>query len=280
MANLFIVGNGFDFQHNVYYKNNNNEKITTSLSDFSKELKKNYPGIFDKIQDSLNKVDKELPWDTLESIRFMEKLTENQRTLFYEQLKCWISKLDANIRRENFEDDCEKLEEFQRLKNNIFDEKTYFINFNYTRTIENLYGYEKNIMHIHGDSRCPILAYSGRFDPQRQIHNQYEINFRKTVDGLREKLGDWLQKKVKETSFVNIYIYGFSFYGKDLDYLRTILDCLKDKGKVIKICDYQAKIIKEGKKPNLKDNIINTVKNYNNFGYEMEIVDFEENSLI
>lgn len=109
MANLFIIGNGFDFQHNVHYTNSNNEKITTSLDDFSKELKKNCPDIFDKIQDSLNKVDKKVSWNNLERIKFMGNLTEDQRKLFYDQLKRWVRKLDNNVNYKNFENDNKKL---------------------------------------------------------------------------------------------------------------------------------------------------------------------------
>ncbi|MCO8291387.1 AbiH family protein [Tetragenococcus halophilus] len=282
MANLFVIGNGFDIQHNVHYLNDDKEKITTNLVDFSKELQKNHPKIFSKIQNEVKNA--KVTWNNLERIKFRDALTEEEYSQFYEQLKCWIKNLDRNISYKNFKNDCKKIEEYHRLKNGIFDDETYFINFNYTRTIENLYGYEgtyqDNIIHLHGNSNQPILAYFGKLDFQKQIRNQNKIDFRKPVDGLREYLGDWVQNKLKEASFVNIYVYGFGFYRADSEYLRTILDCLCSKGKVIKVCDYQAKNIKNNEKGNLRDIITSIIKFYDNCSYKIEIVDFEENSLI
>lgn len=92
------------------------------------------------------------------------------------------------------------------------------------------------------------------------------------------QLMGWLQENIDCSDPISIYIYGFNFSGSDRDYLRHILDRLKPSVKAIKVCDCQAKSIKNKQENNLKDNIKKFVDIYNNYG-RIEFVDFEGNSL-
>lgn len=89
MTNLFIIGNGFDFQHNVHYLNDSGEKITTSLDSFSKELKHGEPDIYNTLNNLLAKQGYS-SWNFLESIDFEEELTVEHSDIFYSELRNWI----------------------------------------------------------------------------------------------------------------------------------------------------------------------------------------------
>lgn len=281
MTNLFIIGNGFDFQHNVHYLNGCNEKINTSLDSFSQELKKRAPEIYNKIN---NRIEKRgfSSWNSLEEIDFEKLFTNGDRSTFYSELKAWIKNLDKNISYQNFSNDQEKVAEYNRIKDIISNDKTFFINFNYTKTIEKLYGYCNKIIHLHGDSSYPILAYSIE-QPFRENFrppgNFGPVNDRKPTGGVKVDLSKWMKDNIDHNDLKKIYIYGFNFSGMDREYLQHVLACLKTKVKAVKICDYQAKSIRNNEKCNLKANIINLINIYSNYGTKIEFVDFDDNKL-
>lgn len=118
MTNLFIIGNGFDFQHNVHYLNDCNEKINTSLDSFSQELKKRAPEVYNKINKKLEERGHS-SWNSLEKIDFEKLFTNGNRNTFYSELKAWIKNLDKNISYQNFSNDREKVAEYNRIKDHF-----------------------------------------------------------------------------------------------------------------------------------------------------------------
>jgi len=281
MTKLFIIGNGFDIQHNVHFINKSGEVITSSLDDFSKIVKEKNKEIYGIINKGLLDCGYK-SWNNLENIDFMTLLrTQEQQEKFHSYIKEWVQNLNNKINEKNFLTDNKKVREFIRLKEEIFDDETYFVNFNYTDTLEKLYNIDKyKICHVHGDSTYPVIAYNPKFSSKRHTGINTKKNFIKPADGLRVGLSLWLKENIKSDDIVTLYVYGFNFNGNDAKYLCTILKHLKVNE--IRVSDHQAEDVKEKEKDHLFKNITEIVDNYYKLrGLNMTdfVVDFEGNSL-
>ena len=260
---LYIIGNGFDLHH----------KINSKYSDFQKWLQKNekkynanyiinyfFPadaafwkdfehGLskFNITEFAENAATENYPnlasdhlareWDmaTYQPKQDFVRLTEEIRLAFHD----WICGLNKPLAS-------------QRI---LMDRKdAYFINFNYTKTLENLYGIPLDrIFHIHGcvdlddnfvfghgeivqepiaelpedcDTSEKIQEYYDTcFDPVLQNVTQTIINgvntyLRKDVDGIIDKFAG---KFSELNQLKEIHVYGWSFSKIDTPYLDEIL---------------------------------------------------------
>lgn len=292
LSKLFLIGNGFDFQHNVHYIDPDANIIDSSLKLFSKVLKENDEDLYEKINNLIKKYntilggsEKELfTWNDLEKLPFRDELDIEKLTLLESCLFEWITRLDENLSTELFKQDKEKCEEYQYLKTEIFDEDTFFINFNYTATLEKIYGIDENrIFHIHGSANdSPILA---SIDKNQNFHWTFgypkKINHRKPVDGLKGVLIEWLDNKKLNIEREELYVYGFNFNGYDKEYLRTVLKTIPTI-KEIRFSKHQAKEIKNQEKNNKNPNnaytnIIPIIKVHS---HPINILDFEGNEIL
>lgn len=292
LSKLFLIGNGFDFQHNVHYIDPDANIIDSSLKLFSKVLKENDEDLYEKINNLIKKYntilggpEKELfTWNDLEKLPFRDELDIEKLTLLDSCLFEWITRLDENLSTELFKQDKEKCEEYQYLKTEIFDEDTFFINFNYTATLEKIYGIDENrIFHIHGSANdSPILA---SIDKNQNFHWTFgypkKINHRKPVDGLKGVLIEWLNNKKLNIEREELYVYGFNFNGYDKEYLRTVLKTIPTI-KEIRFSKHQAKEIKNQEKNNKNPNnaytnIIPIIKVHS---HPINILDFEGNEIL
>lgn len=262
-AKLYIIGNGFDLHHKIKSKYCHfqewlkaNEEIHNAnyiinayfpadadfWEDFEHGLAKfnitefaenataeNYPNL------ASDNLARELDMATYQSEQDFVRLTEEIKLAFRD----WICSLNKPLVS-------------QRI--NIDRIGAYFINFNYTKTLENLYGVPSNrILHIHGcvdldedfvfghgeiveETAEELLKecdtdekiqeyYSAHFDPVSQNVTESTIDgintyLRKDVEGVMDKFA---RKFLELNQLKEIYIYGWSFSDVDTPYLNEIL---------------------------------------------------------
>lgn len=280
MANLFIIGNGFDLAHNM----------KTQYSDFRKYLIK--IGILEDVEYSDNMfceipeysiapdgdelfneteaiktiitcIDKvgNAPWKNIEKslgvidyspffqtfglydgekIQHEYNRNEASATNLYKVLKqihnyfyYWLDTIEPAS---------EPLSDFQNMINAQND---LFLNFNYTKTLETIYGV-KNICHIHGfigDEKIYLGHGNDKFDSEyyskhhfgseytlRHLHEELKKNTEEAYDKNKEFFKEII-KLNKQDNFT-IFTYGFSFSDVDEFYLNKIFRNI-DTSKVI-----------------------------------------------
>lgn len=118
---------------------------------------------------------------------------------------------------------------FQRLIDPVSDQ---FVNFNYTPTLQDVYG-AKKVAHIHG-MQGGHLEF-GHGDTERSLYDEYEGtlygaegHLQQTHDKLRKDTpaivarNKGLFSTFKNSTVGNVYSYGFSFGDVDLHYVREL----------------------------------------------------------
>lgn len=116
----------------------------------------------------------------------------------------------------------------------INKESDYFLSFNYTKTLEYLYGIE-NVCHIHGVQGEKLLFGHGNdynyfSDGIYGMYPGTEESFQEMHDALKKDTKNALEENRhffrKLSSVKKIYSYGFSFSKIDEIYIREICDSL------------------------------------------------------
>lgn len=266
---LYVIGNGFDIHH----------CIKSSYSDFRKWMQKEHPDVMTDFEEAYGECDDEW-WADFENqlaslciIEYADNIAyENQPDLMSDHCdRTWndaqieveqsLDSLYANL-KECFHDwilQLEKPSSGKKIKMEI--EGSVFLNFNYTKTLENLYGIKpENILHIHGGIDCDenfIIGHGKTIDdlkrenpeetpdlPENLNEEEYaewwneQINSKEFHEQLAEEAafqGVASQRKPVEqiiqknnkffcnlSNITHIHVYGMSFSGVDAPYLKLI----------------------------------------------------------
>ena len=108
-----------------------------------------------------------------------------------------------------------------------------FVSFNYTETLEKIYGIpESQVYHIHGYRKKSGELIVGHGDDESRNFNTEHIiaadlleeairNLRKDTDAVIRNNGD-LWQKIRDTDISEVYSFGFSFNAVDLPYINRI----------------------------------------------------------
>lgn len=156
-----------------------------------------------------------------------------------------------------FGDWVEKLEKPKKdQKIDWIDSEAFFFTFNYTRTLEDLYGVdEDNVLHIHGsvDNHVFVIGHNMTIDDMLQRDTEQYAYDRNPFDDMGEDearlalfdyIADELRKPVEEIieenknyfndllSIKEMTVLGFSYSPIDLPYLKRIIEVA---GKDIKV---------------------------------------------
>lgn len=166
---LYIVGNGFDLNHGR----------KTSYWDYRNHLLEKYPDLvnkFDTMEHTRGaEVDVNSRWSDLENALWLDydsafsEITDNyypdlssERTPGWDDIGIEVNNRYGFIKkftRDYFyewiwNEDQEFID--NNFKRHVFYSDSYFVTFNYTKTLENLYGIPKDhILHIHGSVDSP-----------------------------------------------------------------------------------------------------------------------------
>ncbi len=146
------------------------------------------------------------------------------------------------------------LTDFQNL---ISPENDLFLNFNYTKTLEELYG-AKNVCHIHGTKDDEIFFGHGNNEDKTSSFqsnwfgadselNQFELELRKNTHGAYQKNANFFSQIIKATNTdgFKIYSYGFSFSEVDKYYLEIIFRNINTKNTTFYLNDYDSTEIRD-----------------------------------
>ena len=260
---LFIIGNGFDLYHG----------LKTSFADYHRFLIENYPKTLESIQCSKyfdgcgidifdehnvfwtdverhlkfnydlmleETVDEYYPPNLLEKsdarwhrVEFDadEKAKKIDNSFTNEALIQWMKSIDVLM--------CNQTKKFS------FGSEDYFVSFNYTETLEDVYGVESTrILHIHGCISNPKSLQFGNPDQtSRIIREKFEMDYgdkdfyEMTIKPAEEKyliIADSMSKDLDENIpilrsflknkiFENVTIMGHSFMGVDKPYYDKVL---------------------------------------------------------
>ena len=270
---LYIIGNGFDLHHG----------INSSYKNFQEWMYENNPDVFEQVDEIYGFCDDEWWSDfenqlaSLDAIRYSSEIaSENRPDLTSDHCdRMWN---DAQIEVENrLEDLYSNLkacfrEWILQLKTHLESRKidltiqdTVFINFNYTKTLENLYGINQDkILHIHGcidDNEDFILGHGKSYEELDSLNeeklptpenldeyelsqfyeeqaNSYELHEQlarqAAISGVasQRKPVEDLIKKNKDffnslSNITHIHVYGLSLSEVDIPYLNHILSIVK-----------------------------------------------------
>lgn len=248
---LYIIGNGFDIHHS----------INSRYTDYETWLETNMPEVYGKILENFMHTDSDWWKDFEQNLSTFnvegyaaERARENYPDLFGDNLAreldmiVYKSKQDAeNLLHEilrSFESWIRSLNAPNPVKRiSIHRGQSLFINFNYTSTLEEIYGIPQcHICHIHGsvDGSEPFIVGHGGIPSKRNsgeiLIDEDERDYvadmaersvqdaatilRKDVQGIIEKHWDVWDKMA---NVERICIYGFSFSEIDMPYLQHIL---------------------------------------------------------
>lgn len=285
MRNLFVIGNGFDLAHNMktgfnhfrdYLSANYSilhnyapyvpEKITghhgeelqdttevvgliaylldEAAADTGKENdwskiedllgKLNLPECFDNVEPQYDKEgDRNYSWEyeNAESICGNMALAIPYIT---ELLSEWIHTIEIPV------------SPIKRFAKMINPRKDLFLTFNYTQTLEKLYGCAaENVCHIHGiasDDSCfqtdkLILGHCGQIDYLNNKEVPYDIGdgLQAIYESLRKNTSEQIMlhedffKKINREEIDKIYSFGFAFADVDLPYMRKLCNSIDTK---------------------------------------------------
>lgn len=267
---LYIIGNGFDLHHG----------INSSYRDFMNWMNDNHCDVMCKVDEIYGICDEEWWSDfenqlaSLDAIRYSSEIAsenrpdltsdhcdrmwndaqievENQLTELYSDLRgCfheWVLQLKSPL---------------ESRKIDLIIQDAIFINFNYTKTLENLYGINScNIFHIHGcvdENEEFILGHGKRYEELDSLNeeetsappedldeyeliqfleeqaNSYELHEQLArqvaISGIasQRKPVEEIIKKHNQffgslAEITNIHVYGLSVSNVDAPYLKHIL---------------------------------------------------------
>lgn len=186
---LYIIGNGFDLHH----------KINSSYSDFREWMSGSNPEVLNKVEEIYGYCDREWWSDfennlaSLDVIKFGIRIAfENQPDLMSEHCdRTWndaaieverqLDNIYFNL-RECFHEWIKQLN--HPMKSQMLRLKTQdaaFLNFNYTMTLENLYGINSHkILHIHGcidNNEDFVLGHGKSIEELHKINSTKFLTF-------------------------------------------------------------------------------------------------------
>lgn len=242
---LYIIGNGFDLYHG----------LPTRYSDFEQYLKIKNSVLHDRVEQFLFGLDEHW-WNFEEALANLDTdqiLDEASNFLVSYGADDWsdsyhhdyqyeinqiTSDLSSRLKQEfwewisgvNLSD--HKCSGILELKNN-----TVFLNFNYTRTLEDIYQVTANqILHIHGAVDEDIVL-GHDWKPERNQRQYNEDDDTRVIEG-HELIQDYFRDTFKSTATLieqnqiffdslnkleNIYVWGHSLSDVDLPYFEEIV---------------------------------------------------------
>lgn len=187
MGKLFIIGNGFDLEHDLKteYKDfynylmedyqrstfiNNIEKIVACSSDelwssFEKNLGNLNLDIFmEEVMSERKDFNNDFDYGLLDESHLINFTIENRISSLHKldgMVKDWIETI-------SFKNVTPK-----KKYQNIFTETSFFINFNYTNTLQEVYGIaDEKVFHVHGDVTDPIMGHG--MDGEANYYQKFE----------------------------------------------------------------------------------------------------------
>lgn len=267
---LYIIGNGFDLHHG----------INSSYKEFQEWMYENNPDIIEKVDEIYGICDNEWWSDfenqlaSLDAIRYSSEIaSENRPDLTSDHCdRMWtdaqvevenqLEELYSELRKYFHEWIMQLIPPLASRKIKLITQDSIFINFNYTKTLENLYGINPhNILHLHGcvdEDEDFVLGHGKSYEELDSLNteelpvppedldeyelsqfyeeqsNSYEFHEQlarqAAISGVasqRKPVNDIIKKNESFFNSLfdisNIHVYGLSLSEVDIPYLKHIL---------------------------------------------------------
>ena len=261
-ANLWIIGNGFDIAHGLNTKYNNFKEF---LNEYNPDLKNvledgcNDSELWSRFEEALGYLDYDYLLDVyrdevdigldspgLCAHNMIQTIVDIRRTLesLPDVLNEWISTIDVT-----------DIDQLPLINTYMIDSDNYFINFNYTNTLECVYNIDyTHIYYIHGSQYHEdllVLGHAGPvypsnydevngdviYSPSEQAAIDFSMDELIELDDEKECIREMLRKDSHESlhnlnqflerygSQINrIISFGFSYGEADMLYIRSIIN--------------------------------------------------------
>ncbi|HCT64429.1 MAG TPA: hypothetical protein DIC60_04030 [Lachnospiraceae bacterium] len=277
MKKLYIIGNGFDVAHGIH----------TDYWKFRTYLEQNYPeflGKFEKLY-GIQQLDDTEPWYTIEAqerwntatnkdlwSEFEESMGHPDTTDMLNFSSCILDDMDLeggnigiqdtmdvywreqfgfiNLLQDYVKEWIEQIDTsgiFPRKKELIGNNGDYFLNFNYTDVLEQVYQIEE-VTHIHGSIESlsdisPIMGHCNKAesDKHRQWAKEADEEYDEGESSIQNAIADYLEAIFKDTNSIiddnsrffgdlhnieHVIIIGWSAGNVDIPYLLKIKECV------------------------------------------------------
>lgn len=244
-STLIIIGNGFDLASGImssyqnfkmWLKQNGRQRLIDLMDIFFS----NQRDVWGDIEKALGEYDEDgildfcrpdEEFDYDHAMRSMAAVEDAPDWLFQpvleeftEAFKDWVNSI--NIK------DAEKIRDLPT--------ESRYLTFNYTETLEKLYGIaDSNILHIHGSRLSNgeeiIIGHDNPRDPNEAYNDEGQMLF---IQQTWSKIIEWMNGLVKDTAAIisrnreffnelsdieHVVVYGHSFYEVDWPYLEEIV---------------------------------------------------------
>ena len=271
--NLFIMGNGFDIDHNIkssyadfknYLVNLDDLEATTCIEIMEKGHNNSQGDLWSQLEKNLGHLN--LDYVINNNFEYLTQ-TITLSEIFSKLFKGWVNQLD-NERKSK--------KQLQQLINPTND---LFFTFNYTNTLEYIYSVnENNIKYIHVVKEGEFYEFGHKkiendtssFHYNFGVSNFFKQQLIKDTSSIFQRNSDWFHD-LKNYEINSLYFYGFSFADIDLIYIKGILDNIDEKQlKSIHLYSYKGQL--ECDYNNQKDILTGLLKDAN---IELEVKKFE-----
>lgn len=241
---LFILGNGFDLAHTIkssfwhfrdWSKDNKGENLVNLMDIFFS----NETEVWGNVEKALGEYDED---SIIEFCRPEEEI-DYEHTMrsvaAIEDSPDWIFKPILDDFSEAFEEWIESinLNDINKIFKSLPASSKY-LTFNYTETLEKLYGIPKeNVLHIHGSRLLKdgyIFGHCKPRDPDK-VYDNSDLYF---MQDTRAKIIKWMNEMEKDSKFIisrhrdffeglshinKVIVYGHSFNEADWPYLIEVI---------------------------------------------------------
>ena len=247
-ANLWIIGNGFDIAHGLNTKYNNFKEF---LNEYNPDLKNVLEDgcndsdlLWSRFEESLGYLDYDSPG--LCAHNMIQTIVDIRRTLesLPDVLNEWISTIDVT-----------DIDQLPLINTYMIDSDNYFINFNYTNTLECVYNIDyTHIYYIHGSQYHEdllVLGHAGPvypsnydevngdviYSPSEQAAIDFSMDELIELDDEKECIREMLRKDSHDSLhnlnqflerygslLIRIISFGFSYGEADMLYIRSIIN--------------------------------------------------------
>ncbi|GGK09114.1 bacteriophage abortive infection AbiH family protein [Parabacteroides faecis] len=285
MENLYLIGNGFDLHHEIpsSYRDYH-EWLSKEKNDVAEQLDRIY-GTDDQwwsdFENSLGALDIETYIKGLKDLYpdiQSEDYRDRDRYVMSDTAKSELITLYKNVRESFYEWILSLPSGNSDKKLKIVTTDAFFITFNYTETLQDLYNIPNDsILHLHGraSQHDDLILGHGRnydeikksttFDPPKEltdaegIEDWFNANYDPIIDDTTKNVIDEVSQQMKDVEGIissnraiinevsdisNIYAYGLSFSSVDLPYLNAIVSKI-DISKVKWIISYYSESDKQ-----------------------------------
>lgn len=254
MEVLYILGNGFDLNHN----------LPTTYQSFHKYLKEHFSDLESKFDEYFQfKTDDDYLWMNFEEdlgtfdwrgfyedFNNLEPLADDFRPSFVFSLEDELNDQSEHLYndiRKTFQDWLETIDISTTIAKFKFSQNSKFLSFNYTLLLENVYNIEINrILHIHGDIEHEpeelVLGHKSRLEEVPEFDENSESNRTMFSDSesasktpfyfFQKPVGDLIKSNLNFfkslTTVKAIYVLGHSLNEIDMPYFKQILTHTKN----------------------------------------------------